>query len=523
MSNVSVDLQVQERLLFLRSRRRTSTPSIPNGEFNTRSLKGQFKRLINNFCIEQSGEEPDWARIRVVNAWGAPGGDDRDGIYYEFCRNMGQDFYDFRSAAQIFGSDRAFDRACLSALDKVKNPTELYDVILVDEAQDFGSGFLKLCYAMLRTPKRLVYAYDELQNLSGTSLPPPEEMFGKDVRGLPLVTLGGDPRRDVILQKCYRNSRPVLVAAHCLGFGIYRRPPTDKDIGLVQMFDHPTLWEEIGYRVRKGELAKGRRFVLERTPETSPLFLERHSTVDDLVRFQCFEDETTQNKWLVEEIQRNLKEDELRHDDIMVVHPDPISARERLGPIRKQLYELGIQSHLAGVDTLADVFFRTEQSSVTFTGIFRAKGNEAGMVYVINAQDCEASGAGLATLRNRLFTAITRSKGWVRVVGHGSRMKRLMREFEQLNVEEFTLAFQYPTDQQLSKLRFVHRDLSPSQKLRLEKRKGHAGKLVQALEQGELTAEDLDEATRARLLRLLNGTKSRCRGRLLPLNAIWTV
>jgi superfamily I DNA and RNA helicase len=299
-------------------------------------LKGQFKRLINNFCIEQSGEEPDWARIRVVNAWGAPGGDDRDGIYYEFCRNMGQDFYDFRSAAQIFGSDRAFDRACLSALDKVKNPTELYDVILVDEAQDFGSGFLKLCYAMLRTPKRLVYAYDELQNLSGTSLPPPEEMFGKDVRGLPLVTLGGDPRRDVILQKCYRNSRPVLVAAHCLGFGIYRRPPTDKDIGLVQMFDHPTLWEEIGYRVRKGELAKGRRFVLERTPETSPLFLERHSTVDDLVRFQCFEDETTQNKWLVEEIQRNLKEDELRHDDIIVIHPDPISARERLGPIRKQ-------------------------------------------------------------------------------------------------------------------------------------------------------------------------------------------
>ena len=207
--------------------------------FNTRSLKGQFKRLINNFCIEQSGEEPDWARIRVVNAWGAPGGDDRDGIYYEFCRNMGQDFYDFRSAAQIFGSDQAFDRACLSALDKVKNPAQLYDVILVDEAQDFGSGFLKLCYAMLRTPKRLVYAYDELQNLSGTSLPPPEEMFGKDVRGLPLVTLGGDPRRDVILQKCYRNSRPVLVTAHCLGFGIYRRPPTDKDIGLVQMFDHP--------------------------------------------------------------------------------------------------------------------------------------------------------------------------------------------------------------------------------------------------------------------------------------------
>jgi len=36
--------------------------------FNTRALKGQFKRLINNFCIEQSGEEPDWTRIQIVNA-----------------------------------------------------------------------------------------------------------------------------------------------------------------------------------------------------------------------------------------------------------------------------------------------------------------------------------------------------------------------------------------------------------------------------------------------------------------------
>ena len=25
---------------------------------------------------------------------------------------------------------------------------------------------------------------------------------------------------------------------------------------------------------------------------------------------------------------------------------------------------------------------------MTFTGIFRAKGNEAGMVYIVNAQDC---------------------------------------------------------------------------------------------------------------------------------------
>jgi superfamily I DNA and RNA helicase len=39
--------------------------------FNTRSLKGQFERLINNFVYEQTSEEPDWEKIEIINAWGA--------------------------------------------------------------------------------------------------------------------------------------------------------------------------------------------------------------------------------------------------------------------------------------------------------------------------------------------------------------------------------------------------------------------------------------------------------------------
>src|SRR5690606_35713285 len=113
-----------------------------------------------------------------------------------------------------------------------------------------------------------------------------------------------------------------------------------------------------------------------RTNETSPEFLAEHSPIDDLVAFRRFSSEADQNAWLVDQIKKNIETDELRHDDIIVIHPDPISARERLGPIRKTLFEEGIQSHLAGVDTLADVFFKTETPSVTFTGIYRAKGNE---------------------------------------------------------------------------------------------------------------------------------------------------
>jgi superfamily I DNA and RNA helicase len=480
--------------------------------FNTRSLKGQFKHLINGFCIEQGGEEPDWSKIRIVNAWGAPGGADRDGIYYEFCRSTGSQFFDFKAASSSFGgTDSAFDGACRAALGSASEAPELYDAILVDEAQDFSPSFLRMCYSILRRPKRLVYAYDELQSLSGESLPPPEEIFGYDAAQRPLVSFGDDRRRDVILQKCYRNSRPVLAAAHSLGFGVYR-PPQVSEIGLVQMFDQPALWQEIGYRVCEGTLAKGERVVLERTEETSPRFLEVHSPLEDLVHFQRFDNMAQQNDWLIAEILRNLRDDELRHDDIIVINPDPISARRRFGAIRSALFGLGVQTHIAGVDTDADVFFRTDTQSITFTHIYRAKGNEAGMVYVINAQDCDGSGVGLATLRNRLFTAITRSKAWVRVLGWGDGMQNIINEYQDLYRHEMRLEFVYPTDEQLSKLRVVHRDLSPAEKARLQKRIAGFDQAIDGLVAGDLDIEDvaaslgrLDPAKRAQLLKILGG------------------
>ena len=77
--------------------------------FNTRSLKGYFRRLINNFILEQTSEEPDWGRLRIVNAWGAPGGNERDGIYYEFCRAhdveyLGSARASFRRGKDVCGS-----------------------------------------------------------------------------------------------------------------------------------------------------------------------------------------------------------------------------------------------------------------------------------------------------------------------------------------------------------------------------------------------------------------------------------
>lgn len=53
-------------------------------------------------------------------------------------------------ACQKYGrNSSAFDRVCEEAVESVTNPQPLYDVILVDEAQDFSKYFLQMCYMSL--------------------------------------------------------------------------------------------------------------------------------------------------------------------------------------------------------------------------------------------------------------------------------------------------------------------------------------------------------------------------------------
>ncbi|OHT78139.1 hypothetical protein BKG69_15955 [Mycobacteroides chelonae] len=464
--------------------------------FYTRSLKEQFVRLITTFCIEQTGQEPDWQRLHIINAWGGRGGMSRTGIYKRFCDENNVEYYDLQSASETFGKTNAFGGAVQAALAQAPNPVPVYDVILVDEAQDFPAAFLRLCYWMLDNNRRLVYAYDELQSLTGEGLPDATEIFGADANGKPLVSFKWEPydqgaRRDIVLEKCYRNSRPVLTSAHALGFGIYRKPRYNDETGLVQIFEQTLLWLDIGYKKTEGELADGEVVSLARTPESSPKFLETHSESEDLIQFHIFESEKAQNQWVAEEIRRNLTEDELRHDDVMVISPNPYTARGNLGPLRNMLLNKGINNHMAGVDTSVDEFFVPERKSVTFTGINRAKGNEAGMVYIVNAQEGNDSRANLAAVRNRLFTAITRSKAWVRICGVGLEMNLLAQELDAVKTNGFQLRFQYPNEAQREHLSIIHRELSTAAQAELSEAGDTMRKFIQRVRSGELYKQDL--------------------------------
>lgn len=457
--------------------------------FNTRSLKEQFKRLINSFTIEQTSTEPDWDRIDILNAWGGPGDKEQDGIYHKFCRAHGIDFLDFGAAKTRYSGNGAFAGAVQEALKYAGPINPLYDLILIDEAQDFPPEFLRLCHRFITEPKRLVYAYDELQSLTGNAVLPPEQLFGSDANGKPLVEFdysdSAIPRQDIILEKCYRNPRPVLAAAHALGFGIYR------DGGLVQFFDQDKLWTDVGYTVEEGHLEPGQDVTLARTADTSPLFLEDHSPLDDLLKFFTFQDGDSQAQWLFESIRNDIESEELRPEDIVVINPDPIKTLEAVGKVRRLLFSAGINSEIAGVSTSRDVF--SKDGAVTFTGIFRAKGNEAGMIYVLNAQDCFSAftKSQLALIRNRLFTALTRSKGWVRVLGVGPKMDKLTEEWSRLKGQDYKLKFKYPTEDEKKLLRLINVESTAKQTARERRLQRQRDELLQAIRAGDIDVDQL--------------------------------
>ena len=463
--------------------------------YNTRSLQGQFKQLINAFTIEHTNEEPDWEKVKIIHAWGSP---KTNGIYYEVCKKHNIEYKDLDAAKLLtreFGQQ--FDAVCEDVISKVKKFEQYYDVILIDEAQDVSQHFLKMCYEILKEPKRLVYAYDELQNLNKNVMQSPEVIFGKDIHGIAHVQLQNSPKKpkqDIILHKCYRNSRPILVAAHALGFGIY------SDSGLIQMFDYSGLWKDIGYEVEEGSLDEGQRVKLVRTDNTSPQFLESHSPIDDLIMFKVFKNHQEQSEWLVSQIEKNIKTDELRPDDIMVIHANPLTTQKAVGEARALLFEKGINTNLAGITTSPDDFFN--EDNIVFTGINRAKGNEAAMIYVMDAQLC-FSGSELAKKRNILFTAMTRSKAWLRVLGYGEGMKNLQAEYMRVKEKGFSLEFTYPTEEERKEMNVVNRDMSPREMNRIAREQKNFKGLLEAFDRGEIRKEDLPQEDLERLKEIL--------------------
>lgn len=404
--------------------------------FNTRSLYQQFESLVNRFVFSQINDEPDWERIQVMHAWG---GADRTGVYKIFCEKTGAPYRDFGTASRMFGYDTAFKGACDEAVSATSvGDLDAADVILIDEAQDLPTSFFRIVYQMAKSPKRIVWAYDDLQNLSDTQLPSAEELFGTNASGAPLVSLINEvdmPQQDIVLPRCYRNPPWTLLSAHGLGFGVHRNP-------MAQMFTDPQIWTRLGYVAENGELGFDKDVEIVRSPQSIPSFFSELLTPPETLVTKKFESQEEQYKWVASKIKSLISTDELEASDILVVLPNVRHSKSEGSQVMRTFVGLGLQAHIPGQTSSRDEIFR--EGSIAITHIYRAKGNEAPVVFVVNSDFCE-SPYGIKQRRNILFTAMTRSRAWTYVVGVGDRMDQICAELQKIKDDEFSLDFHYPT------------------------------------------------------------------------------
>lgn len=450
--------------------------------YYTRALWQQYRDLIYKFVMEFSGDEPNWDKIHVYHSWGSPS---EEGVYSIMAKQINITPVNYLNATAKYGRNEAFSGICAELTRWIPDdfkPT--YDAFLIDEAQDMPASFFKLAYKATKMPKRIIWAYDELQNLSSSTMPGLEEMFGADKDGKPLIQLESkqnEAQKDIILPVCYRNPPWALSLAHSLGFGIYRNP-------LVQHFEELGLWEEIGYKVEKGTLKYGNNISLARKSDSTPAYFSQYLNPLDAIVIQKFDDVDMQYKWIAEEIQKNINNDELDPDDILVIFPNVITAKNEYRKFIKHLNRLEIPSILTGVTNDRDTF--RVAGSISCAHIYRAKGNESPMVYLANADYC-FSGFELIKLRNTLFTAITRSQSWIRICGIGSPMEGIIEEIESLTNNNYTLDFKIPTKAEMAKLRTIHRERTDAETKKLEEASKGIKTLLDLANSGELDANML--------------------------------
>jgi superfamily I DNA and RNA helicase len=181
----------------------------------------------------------------------------------------------------------------------------------------------------------------------------------------------------------------------------------------------------------------------------------------------------------------------------MIVLPDAYRAKSRAPRLMNELARLGIDSHLVGVTTSQDEVF--QPGSVALAHIHRAKGNEAPMVYAVDSQHATGD-FNAVTRRNTLFTAITRSRAWVRVTGWGDRMDAISSEVAAVFGRDFKLEFTVPTPERLAELRHIHRDRTAQEAASVKKARDGLAAFLEAYEKGAIDITDLPPAVRTRLI-----------------------
>lgn len=415
--------------------------------FNTQSMYNQIRSNIEKYTIEEASKAPDWDRLLVLHAWG---GRKKEGLYSFLCSQYGlspKTLYETRNMSdpyQYIFSD---------FLSKKKDEIQpIFDMVLIDEAQDFPPAFFETIYYITKDPKRIIWAYDEFQSLNELKISDPETLFGTDKDGNPNMSndsIKGQYEdgidKDYMLPNSYRNPRKVLLYAHGLGLGLY------SERAKVPMQDKYS-WEARGYEIiqprDKNKFEENDHIVVERPEKYSKNILEKlvdeHSkfSSNDIIKFKNFNTIKQELDAVIKMIRYLINNDKIEPEEIVVISLDKSSANNHFNYIRSNLNSFGILCITPGFVESSDLF--KEKGRVTLTTAFRAKGNEANIVFVINAQ--KAISDSTLRQRNALFVSITRSRGWCYITGNGPDAVKLKKEIDAIDTDYPKFEFDFPSE-----------------------------------------------------------------------------
>lgn len=403
--------------------------------FMTKSLYDFIENLITKFYKQiGDGRLPDLENgIIIRHAWG---GKNLKGVYSDTCKTNNVIPVTFESAMIRTGRENAFNYICEQLLKETQGKLiKQYDYVLIDEAQDFKPSFYQVCREIVKNDC-LVWGYDDLQNIFNVNLQNTMETFGNNYGSeginLPILQQNHpDLDNDIVLSKCYRNPKEILVLAHSIGFGIYNS-------NLIQSLENSMHWRDLGYTVLEGNCTNGSQMKIIRESKNSPLTISTLQTPGQLIEKFSAESFSLEIDWVCTQIEKAIQEDNLRADDISVVCLDDRHTKDYFKEISEKLKNKSIYTNNLSVTNYEKGYYK--ENCITLSTVYKAKGNEAGMIFVIGCDVFDAN-KDSKKMRNKTFTAFTRTKAWLRISGVKWENGSLWSEIEDTIINDFTLNF----------------------------------------------------------------------------------
>lgn len=402
--------------------------------YYTKSLHDSIKEHIERSYKYFSGNrEPNWEKIIICHAWG---GQNTPGVYSLACKSVNTQPLNLYQAYAIDRND-PFGGICNKLIQEHSlKPT--YDLILIDEGQDFTPPFYQLCYKLSKN-RRIVWAYDDFQNIFDVNIQNEKETFGKSSDEYNVdFSKTNTNNADIVLSKCYRTPRISLIAAFSLGLGVYNRK-------VLQRLASNDLWKSLGFEVLKGNCQTGDKMIISRPEINTPSYSNAKFSVGS-INWAKFKNIDAECSWIVSQIANDITVQDLLPTDICVICLDRKYIRNYFDQISLCLSKKGIKSfnHL---NTSSENISFVCEGCVTLATINKAKGNEAASVYVCGTDHIFANPNNVV-LRDSLFTAMTRTKGWLTLTGCSSAFEQCRLEMEALKNNNFELHFIQPSEQQ---------------------------------------------------------------------------